>query len=97
MTAIVEKLTLYWQYYPFVRYALIFGVLSAAQYGFDVTVSIENGTVPGELTVTLDVPAGLTSMLKDPSREQAFRRLSECGILEVVLPEIEALHGVEQP
>ena len=39
----------------------------------------------------------LTAMLKDSSREQAFRLLSECGILGVVLPEIEALHGVEQP
>ncbi|MBO4647749.1 MAG: CCA tRNA nucleotidyltransferase [Lentisphaeria bacterium] len=39
----------------------------------------------------------LTAMLCGPEPDQAFRLLSGCGILAVVLPEIEAMHGVEQP
>ena len=39
----------------------------------------------------------LTMMLTGSDPEAAFRQLSACGILRVVLPEIEALHGVEQP
>ena len=39
----------------------------------------------------------LTAMLCGPEPDRAFRLLSECGILAVVLPEIEAMHGVEQP
>ncbi len=39
----------------------------------------------------------LTRMLCGPSPDLAFRTLSELGILAVVLPEVEAMHGVEQP
>ena len=39
----------------------------------------------------------LTMMLTGVDPEAAFRQLSSCGILRIVLPEIEALHGVEQP
>ena len=39
----------------------------------------------------------LTMMLTGPDPEAAFRQLSTYGILRVILPEIEALHGVEQP
>lgn len=39
----------------------------------------------------------LTSMLCGPCPDRAFRELSALGILEAVLPEIEAQHGVEQP
>ena len=39
----------------------------------------------------------LTMMLTGVNPEASFRQLSACGILRIVLPEIEALHGVEQP
>ncbi len=39
----------------------------------------------------------LEKMLMHHSREQAFRLLAETGLLKVVLPEIDALRGVEQP
>ena len=39
----------------------------------------------------------LTAMLCGPRPDQAFRLLSSSGILAVVLPEIEAMHGVDQP
>lgn len=39
----------------------------------------------------------LTSMLCGPCPDQAVRLLSSSGMLGVVLPEIEAMHGVEQP
>ncbi|OQA82095.1 MAG: CCA-adding enzyme [Lentisphaerae bacterium ADurb.Bin242] len=39
----------------------------------------------------------LTRMLCGPDPDRAFRKLSELGILSVVLPEVEAMHGVEQP
>ena len=39
----------------------------------------------------------LTGMLTGPNPESAFRQLSAYGILRVVLPEIEAMHGVTQP
>ena len=39
----------------------------------------------------------LTHMLTGPDPESSFRQLSAYGILRVVLPEIEAMHGVTQP
>ena len=39
----------------------------------------------------------LNAMLCGPCPDLAFRMLSDIGILAVVLPEIEAMHGVEQP
>ena len=39
----------------------------------------------------------LTAMLCGPCPDRAFRLLSSSGILAVILPEIEAMHGVEQP
>lgn len=39
----------------------------------------------------------LTRMLCGPRPDEAFRELSSCGILAVILPEIEAMHGVGQP
>ena len=39
----------------------------------------------------------LNSMLCGPFPDQAVRLLSAHGILAVILPEIEAMHGVEQP
>ena len=39
----------------------------------------------------------LTKLLLGPEPDRAFRELSTRGILMRVLPEIEALHGVEQP
>lgn len=39
----------------------------------------------------------LTLMLTGANPEGAFRQLSAYGILRVVLPEVEALHGVVQP
>ena len=39
----------------------------------------------------------LTSMLCGPCPDRAVRLLSSSGMLGVVLPEIEAMHGVEQP
>ncbi len=39
----------------------------------------------------------LTAMLTGPFPDLAFRRLSDCGMLKVILPEIEVMHGVEQP
>ena len=39
----------------------------------------------------------LTSMLCGPFPDQAFRLLSSSGILAEILPEVEAMHGVEQP
>lgn len=39
----------------------------------------------------------LTKILISHGRGQAFRELSESGILKLILPEVEALRGVKQP
>ena len=43
------------------------------------------------------IKAELEEMLTGPRPEQAFRLMEELGILKVILPEISALKGVEQP
>lgn len=39
----------------------------------------------------------LEKMLLDRNRERAFRMLAGCGLLRVVLPEVDAMRGVTQP
>lgn len=39
----------------------------------------------------------LSKMLTGPEPSRAFRMMRELGVLKEVLPEIDALHGVEQP
>ena len=73
----------------------------AARFGFTLDSEAVEAIreLAGKLTLLSQerIRDELTHMLTGPNPESAFRQLSEYGILRVVLPEIEAMHGVTQP
>jgi len=80
---------------------LLRGVRFAARFDFQ----IEEGTRRAMRTEAgrLESISGervreeLGRMLIDPNRRRALELLDDTGLLEVVLPEVVAMHGVEQP
>jgi poly(A) polymerase len=80
---------------------LLRGVRFAARFGFTIE--------PGTLAAMREGASGLARisgervreelerMLTHPARRRAVELLDETGLLGQILPEIEAMHGVEQP
>ena len=73
----------------------------AARFGFTLDPEAVEAIreLAGKLTLLSQerIRDELTHMLTGPDPESAFRQLSAYGILAVVLPEVEAMHGVTQP
>lgn len=80
---------------------LLRGVRFAARFGF----SIEPATLEGMRRQATElarisgerVREELEHMLTAPSRRRALELLDEAALLEPILPEIRAMHGVDQP
>lgn len=79
---------------------LLRAIRFAARFGF--TIERETWLAIRELAPTIQFISPerqrdeLTAMLTGPDPAKALRLLDESGLLELVLPEISAMHGVEQ-
>lgn len=67
------------------------------QYHPDTYKALKNHAALIENVAAERVQYELNRMIEGANRAQAFEDLSEIGILEHVIPELEALHGVPQP
>jgi poly(A) polymerase len=77
------------------------GVRFAARLGFAIdvaTMTAIKGLVPQIVQVSAErIREELTKLLTEGAAKRGFALLDETGLLREVLPEISALHGVEQP
>lgn len=80
---------------------LLRGVRFAARLGFDIeerTRTAMREDAPRLARISGErVRDELSKMLVPPTRRRALELLDELGLLAVVLPEVSAMHGVEQP
>lgn len=67
------------------------------QYHPETYKALKNHAALIENVVPQRVQYELNRMIEGNNRAQAFEDLSELGILEHIIPELEALHGVPQP
>ena len=83
------------------RLRLIRAVRFAARLGFEIeaaTMQALKRLAPTVTSVSWErIRDELVKMLTGPNRGAALRLLHETGLLAVVLPEVEAMVGVEQP
>jgi poly(A) polymerase len=77
------------------------GVRFAARLGFAIeaaTMAAMKGLAPQIAQVSAErIREELTKLLTEGAAKRGFALLDETGLLREVLPEISALHGVEQP
>jgi poly(A) polymerase len=83
------------------RLRLLRGVRFAATLGFPIEAATWAALVAGAPSV-VQVSAErirdeLEKMLRHPRRQLAFHLLSDSGLMAAILPEVEAMRGVEQP
>ncbi|MCF6227814.1 MAG: CCA tRNA nucleotidyltransferase [Planctomycetes bacterium] len=80
-------------------------LLRAVRFAANLKFEIEPATKAAITAASSDVAtcsaeriqAELTKLLTRGNASHGFRLMSETGLLKVILPEIEAMHGVEQP
>ncbi|MBI1291124.1 HDIG domain-containing protein [bacterium] len=79
---------------------LMRAVRFAARFGFTIDATTWQAMCDLAPTIQYISPerhrVELNAMLVHPSASRAIRLMEDCGLLEFLLPEIRALHGVEQ-
>ncbi len=80
-------------------------ILRAIRFACTLNFSVERRTweaicANAKLSATVSgerVSAELKKMLESPARVECVRMLSDSGVMKVILPEVEAMKGVDQP
>lgn len=73
----------------------------SARFGFPIDPETKDAIRAGADTILSTsaerIRAELNKMLTEGHSETAFRLLDETGLLKAILPEVHAMHGIEQP